>query len=611
MADKIEKYDLKWDPGLHPVEIEMKMIRLGGRFPFGKSQAIRGNGLVFHYEQMRKLIWPRLDSHRWHELCLNEIRRPNAKVTVLMGPGSSGKTHEAACNYLMEYYCFPNETCVLVSSTDLRGLELRVWGEIKSLHEEAKSKFDFIPGNLIDSKHAIATDDIEEDQVRDLRRGIIAIPTVQGGKSIGLGKWVGIKQKRLRLVSDEASLMNSSFLNAFANLDKNEDFQAIVLGNPIDFNDPLGKAAEPKDGWANHLEPKKTECWDTRFMNGRCVNLVGTDSPNFDYPENEPTRFKYLISREKISNTLSFFPENSLEYYSQCIGVMKVAGMERRVLTRDIIRQYAADKDTAFQGEATKVYFVDASRGGDKCVGGHGEFGINVEGKKVLRLGEPKVIPIIVGSGTDPEYQIANFVKQDCTILGVPASNMGHDATGWGSLGTALAVVWSNQTIPVESGGSPTQRPVSNDLFIMDDTVNPPMKRLKLCHEHYEKRVTEFWFSMRYSVESGQIKNLPEEAIEDLVERKWDYNRGNKIGVEAKSSRVMADGSRRVGMKERIGRSPDYGDWACGILEMARRRGFIIERLGKNDDSRKLDNHLQKLHVSHQELLAGRQLTNA
>lgn len=935
MSEKIEKYDLKWDSGLHPVEIEMKMIRLGGRFPFGKSQAMRGNGLVFHYEQMRKLIWPELDSHRWHELCLNEIRRPNAKVTAIFGPASSGKTHEAACNYLMEYYCFPNETCVLVSSTDLRGLELRVWGEIKSLHERARDKFDFIPGILIDSKHAIASDDIEEDQVRDLRRGLIAIPTVQGGKNVGLGKWCfvsgtlvdtpsgkkpiesiqsgdlvyccsgvepvintisshadslvrvslnsgeqiictpehpfltisgwvnaidllpqsdlisrhetlsilsgrdaeletpilqqemsdgvmekrlqavqevvcpkraesdflfsilrgemddfparyneandswkrpeeswrsnqqghqkeqerdgkaegfckeassrrniqtgleqlqyrhgnnlracaiesisgggsqssgkhrkiskagevsllqngfgvagyktrggsgrkippirtsaherqeqgfaafrkrvvgvevlkpedcekyrdgergylvhnlevaghpsysvcesivhncGIKQKRLRLVADECQLMGVSFLNAFANLDKNEDFQAIVLGNPIDFNDPLGKAAEPKDGWTGHLEPKKTECWDTRFMNGRAVNLVGTDSPNFDYPESEPTRFKYLISREKIANTLSFFPENSLEYYSQCIGVMKVAGMERRVLTRDIIRQYEADKDTAFQGEAIKVYFVDASRGGDKCVGGHGEFGINVEGKKVLRLGEPKVIPIIVGSGTDPEYQIANFVKQDCTILGVPPSNMGHDATGWGSLGTALAVVWSNQTIPVESGGSPTQRPVSNDLFIMDDSVNPPMKRLKLCHEHYEKRVTEFWFSMRYSVESGQIKNLPEEAIEDLVERKWDYNRGNKIGVEAKSSRVMADGSRRVGMKERIGRSPDYGDWACGILEMARRRGFVIERLGRNIDNKKTDNHLQKLHQEHQSLLAGRQLVNA
>src|SRR6478736_5754020 len=352
---KIEKYGLKWPASSHPLQIEMAMIKRGGKFIPKETGVEVGKGLPFHYEEMRKIIWPELDSHRWHLLCLNEIRRNNAKVTVLMGPGSSGKTHEAACNYLMEYYCHPDETCVLVSSTDIRGLELRVWGEIKTLHEKAKGRFDFIPGFLIDSKHAICTDDIDEDEVRDLRRGIIAIPTVSGGKNIGLGKWVGVKQKRMRLVADEASLMNSSFLNAFANLDKNEDFQAVVLGNPIDFNDPLGRASEPKDGWLSHLEPKKTECWDTRFMNGRCVNLVGTDSPNFDFPTDEPTRYKYLISREKIANTLSFFPENSLEYYSQCIGVMKVAGMERRVLTREIIRQYKADQDSAFIGETTKV----------------------------------------------------------------------------------------------------------------------------------------------------------------------------------------------------------------------------------------------------------------
>lgn len=605
---KIEKYGLKWPANAEPLQIEMAMIKKGGRFKVGELEY--GNGLVFHYEQMRQMIWPELDSHRWHNLIISEVRRPNAKVTVLLGPGSSSKTHEGACNYLMEYYCHPEETCVLVSSTDIRGLELRVWGEIKSLHERAKMRFDFIPGNLIDSKHAIATDEIDEDQARDLRRGIIAIPTVTGGKNVGLGKWVGIKQKRIRLVADESQLMGASFLSAFANLDKNEDFQALVLGNPIDFNDPLGRAAEPKEGWLGHLEPKKTECWDTRFMNGRCVNLIGTDSPNFDFPADQPTRYKYLISREKIANTLSFFPENSLEYYSQCIGAMKVAGMERRVLNRDLIRQYLADQDCHFEGETTKVYFVDASYGGDLCVAGMGEFGKIVDGKIALRFGEPKVIPIVVGSGMDAEYQIANFVKQDCQTLSIVPQNMGHDATGRGSLGTALAVVWSNQTVPVESGGSATNRPVCNDLFVYDDKTNPPTKRLKLGHEHYDKRVTEFWFSLRYAVESAQIRNLPDNATEDLVERKWDYVRGNRISVEPKSGRVAADGTRKVGMKERIGRSPDYGDWACGILEMARRRGFTIEKLGK-EDTKKLSNVLQKLAKQTDELLSSRQLQNA
>ena len=62
-------------------------------------------------------------------------------------------------------------------------------------------------------------------------------------------------------------------------------------------------------------------------MSGRCVNLIGTDSPNFDFPAHQPARYKYLISREKIADTLSFFPKESIDYYSQCIGSMKIGTM--------------------------------------------------------------------------------------------------------------------------------------------------------------------------------------------------------------------------------------------------------------------------------------------
>ena len=91
VADKIEKYGLSHQSEL---QIEMHCIRKGGRWT--QNGKTYGMGLPHHYEQMRRILWPHLDSHRWHELCLKEIRRTNAKVTVLMGPGSSGKTHEAA-----------------------------------------------------------------------------------------------------------------------------------------------------------------------------------------------------------------------------------------------------------------------------------------------------------------------------------------------------------------------------------------------------------------------------------------------------------------------------------------------------------------------------------
>lgn len=582
-SKQISKYGRTWK--LTDVEdsdvdllIEMECIKKGGEWKEGDRDC--GKGLSFHYEQMRRCLWPELDGdhngQRWHTLIRNEV--VGHKFTALMGSASSGKTHSAAWIFLAEYYCYPNETCVLISSTDLRGLELRVWGEIKSLHERAQLQFGrgIIKGTLIDSKHAISTDDLEEDGARDLRKGLIGIPCIQGGKFVGLGKYAGVKQKRVRLLADECQFMSESFLSAVANLDKNEDFKAVFCGNPNDILDPLGKVAEPKDGWATHMEPTKTECWDTRFMNGRCVNLIGTDSPNFDFPEIEPTRFKYLISREKIANTLSFFAKDSIEYYSQCVGSMKIGIMARRVLTRDLCRQFGAQEDVLWQGDGlTYIYFVDASYGGDRCVAGSASFGKDTAGKTVLNFNEPKIIPILVGTGKEPEYQIADYVKQDCESQGIQPANMGHDATGRGSLGTAIAQVWSSKTQPVESGGAPTQRPVCADLFIYDEKEKK--QRLKRCDEHYDRRVTEYWFSVRYAVEASQVRNLPEEVMDELCTRRWDMTGNNKISVEVKNGTKT-----KPGMKQRTGKSPDLGDWAAGIVEMARRRGFLIAKLANN-----------------------------
>ena len=131
------KYGLQWADGTNALDIEMYMIQKGGQWISGGATI--GNGNSFHYEQMRRIIWPELDGdhngQRWHTLCRDEITRN--RVTVLMGCGSSGKTHEASWIYLCEYFCFPNETCVLVSSTDVRGLKKRVWGEVVSLWERA------------------------------------------------------------------------------------------------------------------------------------------------------------------------------------------------------------------------------------------------------------------------------------------------------------------------------------------------------------------------------------------------------------------------------------------------------------------------------------------
>lgn len=602
---------MEFDDSYDDLGIEFYCIKKGGFWETPNGTKL-GQGLPFHYEQARKLCWPHLDNHRWEILCRDEILKN--KVTTIMGCKSSGKTHSPSWIYLIEYWCFPEETCVLVSSTTIPGLKKRVWAEITMLWEMGKDKYDWLAGNLLDNAIAITTDsldDVEEGKrrVRDMRKGIFGIACVSGNKFVGLSRYQGIKQKRMRLIADEASAMNSSFLSAFSNLDGNEDFRAVILGNPADPLDPLGKAAEPKGGWTEeYLEPKKTAVWDTRFMGGRCINLVGEDSPNFDYPADQPTCYKYLISREKIANTLSFFPKDSMEYYSQCRGTMKIGTIARRVLSRELCLKFGAQNQVIWDGAfpRTKVYFVDASYGGDRCVGGSAELGIEVGGKQVLSFNDPKIIPILIGKEWgEPEEQIARYVKEDCESQNIPPENMGHDSTGRGALGTALAREWSALTNPIEFGGTPTDRPVSLDIKILDEETK--QMRYKTCREEFDRFTTELWYSVRYAVEAGQIRDLPEEALEELCTRMWDKYKDDKKKLEVKDGTAT-----KPGYKQRIGKSPDMGDWASGIVEMARRKGFQISKLAVNVPKKNNSvDWLAKAAADYDRMLSQKQLTNA
>lgn len=577
----VVKYGMNWNPvEWNDLDIEMEAIKLGGL----------SEGFPFHYEQMRRILWPELDDHRWHRLCRDTILKE--KVTVLAGCASSAKTHSASWLYLCEYLCFPEETCVLVSSTTIPALRMRVWGEITKLWQEAKDQYPELPGHLLDGRIAITTDaledgDWEERRVRDMRRGICGVPCVSGGKFIGLSKYMGIKQKRMRLIADEASAMEPGFLSAFSNLNANPDFRAVICGNFNDIMDCLGIAAEPVDGWDAHLEPSKTTTWRTKFYNGVCVNLIGTDSPNNDFPE-KPVKYPYLISKKSIAETLSAFDKDSMEYYSMCVGSMKIATLQRRILTRQMVKQYGADLSVIWdgKGENTRVYAIDASYGGDRCVGGEAEFGIEVGGKTVLAYKPPHIIPVRVNDSLSPEDQIATFAMTYCQEHGIPPENVFHDSTGRGSLGTAFARLWSSKCNPVEFGGRPTKRPVSTSMMVYDPVTNS--MRPKLWDEHVDRFVTELWWAMRITVESSQIRSLPEEAISELCMREWNKKEKQPITLETKDE-----------MKKRSRRSPDFGDWSVIILEGARRLGFEIDKLGNNQQEEDEDSWLEREAAKH------------
>lgn len=572
MPNVIQKYGAKWDADSSDLaQIECYCIQQSDSW-----RKARGTTLFQHYKSLFRLYWPEDDENRWEDEILKAIL--DNQFTTIMGCAASGKTTTAAKFALCFYGVYPTGTSILISSTDMRGLELRVFGRIKELIQRAKDRFDWFPGFVIDSKKMISTDDIEESEVRDLRQGLICIPCLSSaGSFVGLGKYQGIHNDRVMFIGDEFALMQLSLLDSIPNLINNKFFKAVFLGNPLAQGDPLDYVSEPEGGWAVVGIPTKTIRWTTRYMKGLCLNLPGLDSPNFDYPSDQPDKFPYMVGRRKVAQIKESYGEESQQYCAQILGV-RIAGMNgRKVITKEICEKFGAfDKAIWMDGDRKKVYAIDAAYGGiggDRCQRMICEFGKGIDGKMIFSIESYKTIPVSAISSIPPDDQIAEFAKMECEAEEIEPSSVFFD--GRTLLAAAFARLWSVAVNPVDFGGRVSERPVCADMIIDTETG---ARRLKRCDEHYSKFVTEMWWSVRYAVESGQLRGMTEEILSDGTAREWRITRGNKIEIETKSE-----------MKKRTGRSPDIFDSLVTALEGARRLGFIISKLGNPDAKKKTE----------------------
>lgn len=597
------KYDLWWEDGTDPLQIEFYMIQNGGKFKDGEGNEV-GQGLFHHYKQAQILLWPEDYHHTWTDLILEEILKNT--ITALMGPKDTGKTHTGLTRFgLTDYFAFPNETLILLSSTTLAALETRVWGDMKSMFARAKRRHPWLAGKVLEAKKAIATDDLSDDAVisRDMRKGILCIPCKsEEGEFMSISTYVGMKQKRRRHLGDEFQFMGPGMLNSIGNMNSG-DFKGVYSGNPVGQMDPFDKITEPDCGWDALPRPTKTTTWNNRrFLNSRTICLFGLDSPAI-LEKDGPRKYPGLLTEDSIARVIAGFGKDSPQYYSQCLGI-RIPGLNaKRVITPDFCRQYHVDQKPIWDGSArTKIFALDAAyggTGGDRCVGGHAEFGKTVKGDIVILLFPPKVVPINLSlvPSIIPEVQIAMWIKQYCQNFNIPFENIFYDSTGRGSLGPSVEK-YTPGVNPIEFGGSPSDRPVTLDTYVLD--LETKKRRLKLCSEHYSKFVTELWWTVRYGIQSEQIKGLTEETIDEGCMREWIMVAGNKIEVEPKGD-----------MKERTGFSPDLFDWAATIIEGARRRGFNIIKMGNTDEEVQNRDYIHKMIEQQRKLREGHGLNYA
>lgn len=481
---------------------------------------------------------------------------------------NSGKTRRASKWALMDYWCFPDNTLTIMTSTTNRGLELRVWGDIKSLWDRAHSKFPWLEGNPSDSKHGIFTDSLDEgDTVRDMRRGILGIPTMTSEGAYdgsALAEFAGIKQARRRLIGDEMQYISCDYLKVMFAMDAG-DFKGAFLGNMIAENGKaLDRIAEPEGGWGSEGEITKSTQWRNKY-GGVTLNLVGIDSPNLD-PATK-NKFPGMLTQDSIDRAAKLpGAKDSVEWWSQIMGVRKLGVVSDRPFTVNDVKNNGGFKDVIWTASPKKLLAIDAGYGGDDCVKTYCEWGEEVGGTMVLAFKEQGVYPIAISSPITPEDQIAIAAKDDCDKYGVPYENVFIEAGMRATLAVSMGRILSPSINAINFGGTATDRPVSNDLFVFDEKTQ--QRRLKTCFEHYSKFVTELVFAVRDLVMCGQARSFPMPAAEEFQKRKWRFVYNDRYEIETK-----------IEYKERNGgKSPNESDSIMIAVEGARRLGFQIEK---------------------------------
>ena len=575
----VKLYSRVWPSNLNRLQIEFAMIR--------ETYHTDKEALLGHYFEAHKILWPEDKQHRWFKIGMRSLVQNS--VSVFMGSASSSKTYLFATHALIDFFAFYDRSLGIISSTDLKALEQKVWGRVKTLFNRARRRHQWLPGYILDSFKAITCEETDDDNAtaRELDKGIACIACVSGGRFVGMGKFQGAKPPHsegkfdgiLKHYGDEAAVMQPSFLDAYANWMVNNSgalkaFKGAMGGNPTDINDPLCTAGEPVGGWDSWVDTGKTQEWDGKWYDAHVVAFDGRDNPNQDEPINS---FPFLISDGFVDQMRKTHGDDSWQFYQQAIGKPSRGMVSNRVITVAFCMEHKAFEDVVWR-DAPKIKLAaldPAYGGGDRCVWQEGEIGEDVEGKQILRMFPQEILPIHMNGSRDAETQIAEFVAARADSAGIDPKNIFWDSFGRGTLGTYFAKEFGSITpVPINSGDKPSTRPVRFDLFVPDPKA-PGGKRLKRCDEEYSKFVTELWFSVREAVHSEQIREMQKAIADEGQLRLWKIVTRARIEVETKDE-----------MKERVKKSPDLFDTAAILVEGARRLGFKIQRLGAEKASK-------------------------
>jgi len=464
------------------------------------------------------------------------------------GAASSGKSHTMAAWGILNWLSAPRDTLVLLTSTTLREARKRIWGSVISL----LSVIEGAPLKVRDSIGNVAY--INEQGNLIERAGLSLIAAERSKTREAVGKFIGIKQKRVILIGDELAELSEAILQAgLSNLSKNPYFQLIGMSNPSSRFDAFGIWSEPKHGW-DSVDPSIDDQWKTKW-GGKYVRFDGERSPNIVAGEDI---YPWLPTLEKLNEDKALLGPESRGYMRMVRAIFFDSDETEGIYSEAELTRSGSMSSTEWQGKPTPIAGLDPAftNGGDRTILYTGFVGYNHTGQFCVSLDEPHHLNDDATNKAVPRtYQIVRQIKELCIKKGVLPENVAVDATGAGApFCDVLAGEWSDQILRVSFGGKASDRRVS---------ANSKM----IGQELYVNRVSELWFVGKELIRTKQLFGIKNDLAQEITNRNYDMVKGSTLRMKIES---------KPEYKSRFGKSPDLADAAFLCLDLARQRHGLV-----------------------------------
>lgn len=562
MSDDFSKRKKILEPQINPVT---KMMDVGGlsipptslitALLFGFANHPKPIAKEFYFWRICDELWNRPDlpepmmvRHPWAERMVREAIAH--KYLAIGGSASSGKSHTMAAWGVVNWLSQPRDTLVLMTSTTLREARKRIWGSVISLLSVIE---DVAPIKIRDSIGNAAY--VDENGILFEKAGLSLIAAEKSKTREAIGKFIGIKQKRVILIGDELSELSEAILNAgLSNLSKNPSFQMIGMSNPNSRFDAFGVWSEPKYGW-DSIDTQTDDEWKTKW-DGRYVRLDGERSPNIILGEN---KYPWLPTQQKIDEDKALLGAESRGYMRMVRAIFFDSDETTGIYTEaELSASGALKKGVEWGQKPTVVAGIDPAftNGGDRTIMYTAYVGYNRAGQYVIEFGEAIHMNDDATNKAVPRtYQIVHKIMEHCKRLNIAPTNVAVDSTGAGApFCDVLAGEWSPNFLRVSFGGKPSDKRVSMNSSLTGE-------------ELYTNRVSELWFVGKELMRTNQLMGISSDLAQEMCARNYELIKSSSLKVKIES---------KGDFKSRFGRSPDLADAAFLALDCARQRMGLV-----------------------------------